>query len=167
MDIVKKDGNKLGRKQLTALAQKAGALPRPFKNEDPASRDLIVTQTTTEFRGPIPHPDIIAGYDKVQPGLGARIIEMSMQQSAHRQVLEKAVLDAQIKDVPAARLERRIGQIIGGIIVLAALVTAVLIAKYGSGPFASPSASVLGSLPLCGLVAVFITGKVKEGKKPD
>ena len=146
-------------------AQPTGGLAKPYQDPNVAGGGILLTHS--EFRGPIPHPDIIAGYDKIEPGLGARIVEMAMQQSSHRQVLEKAALEADIKDFPAARLERRRGQIIGMVIVLAALAVSVLVAVYGSGPYASPSAAVLGGIPLCSLVAVFITGKVKESKKQD
>jgi uncharacterized membrane protein len=44
------------------------------------------------FSGPLPHPDILAKFEKVVPGSAARIIKMAEDQSAHRRDLERTVI---------------------------------------------------------------------------
>lgn len=51
-----------------------------------------------EFSGPIPHPEIIKGYEKVLPGSADRIISMAENQSKHRQDLEKMMVRAEVRD---------------------------------------------------------------------
>jgi len=53
-----------------------------------------VEQTTVSaFAGPLPPPEILAGYNKAAPGAAVRILAMAEAQQAHRIYLEKAVID--------------------------------------------------------------------------
>ena len=44
----------------------------------------------SEFRGPIPPPEIISGYEAIIPGAADRILAMAEKQSQHRQEMEKS-----------------------------------------------------------------------------
>lgn len=48
--------------------------------------DLIATMEM--YSGPIPHPDILKGYQKLYPDAAKRIIENGVQESEHRRNLE-------------------------------------------------------------------------------
>lgn len=48
------------------------------------------------FAGPLPHPSILAEYEKVYPGAATIIVAMAQAQSLHRQGIENKVVDAEI-----------------------------------------------------------------------
>ncbi|WP_296560133.1 DUF2335 domain-containing protein [uncultured Acetobacterium sp.] len=60
----------------------------------------IVMQMTREerFSGPLPHPQILRGYEEVVPGAAERILSMAENQATHRQQLEKAVINSNVRD---------------------------------------------------------------------
>lgn len=45
------------------------------------------------FSGPLPHPSILAEYDRFSPGIADRIVTMAEEQAAHRRHLEKVVIE--------------------------------------------------------------------------
>lgn len=51
-----------------------------------------------QFSGPIPPPNIIAGYENVVPGAADRIIKMAELQSAHRQRMELLEIQSEARD---------------------------------------------------------------------
>ncbi len=52
----------------------------------------------SEFSGPIPPPNIIAGYENVVPGAADRIISMAETQARHRQTLETLEVKTEARD---------------------------------------------------------------------
>lgn len=48
-----------------------------------------VMQTLEMYSGPIPHPEILAQYDKIDPGAAKLIIENGVKESEHRRSLER------------------------------------------------------------------------------
>ncbi|CAM2079611.1 MAG: hypothetical protein NSGCLCUN01_03832 [uncultured Clostridium sp.] len=46
------------------------------------------------FSGPLPHPSVLSGYDKVCPGAADRIIQMAEKQIVHRHEMESSFLKA-------------------------------------------------------------------------
>ncbi len=66
--------------------------PQPVEDEvktDPARHDRIKIRAET-FSGPLPHPDILARYEEVHPGLANRIVHQAESETAHRQEMERA-----------------------------------------------------------------------------
>ncbi len=61
-------------------------------------QNTIVTQQTVSFSGPLPQPSDLAKYEQIAPGAAERIIKMAEEQAAHRQKLEKKVIDSGIKN---------------------------------------------------------------------
>ena len=57
---------------------------------------MLVQETRSEFRGPLPPPELLKQYDEVQAGVANRIITMAENQSEHRQILEKKVVSSDI-----------------------------------------------------------------------
>mgnify|MGYP005926551617 CR=1 FL=1 len=100
------------------------------------------------FSGPIPHPDLLQGYDNVKSGFAERIVHMAEKEQDHRFESEKLMIKGTI-----AQSKR--GQWFALTIALFVLAGAVLLAYLGHDAVAS----ILGGTTIVGLVAIFITGK--------
>ena len=64
----------------------------PKPPEAAASTIVASKQTTVEFRGPLPPPEILQAYNKALPNGADRIVAVAEKQSAHRQEIEKTVV---------------------------------------------------------------------------
>ena len=51
------------------------------------------TTSISSFSGPLPHPEILAQYDAVLPGLAERIVAREERRDAHDQSIEKTVIE--------------------------------------------------------------------------
>ncbi|ALN76740.1 DUF2335 domain-containing protein [Staphylococcus chromogenes] len=49
--------------------------------------------TLEMYNGPIPHPKILEGYDKLDPGAAKRIIDNGIEESNHRRNMEKKTVN--------------------------------------------------------------------------
>jgi uncharacterized membrane protein len=107
----------------------------------------------TSFRGPIPHPEILKGYDGVVKDGAERIFAMAEKQSNHRMQLERRVIEEELK-------QSRLGQLFGFIIGMLGLGLAVLLAMFGH----ETVASIFGTTTIIGLVTVFVLGKRAQQK---
>ncbi len=70
-------------------------------DENDSSKQLAkeITQVIEQkFIGPIPPPNIIAGYEDVIPGSADRILSMAERQSSHRQQMELREIKAESRD---------------------------------------------------------------------
>jgi len=60
------------------------------KNKGLAQNQAQVKQViSSSFSGPLPHPDVLRGFESVQPGAAERIIKMAENEAQHRHVLER------------------------------------------------------------------------------
>ena len=111
----------------------------------------ITTTRSTSFKGPLPPPEILVGYNDATPDGAARIIAMA-DRSEQRHKLEMKAIEAQIKDQAEQRLERRRGQYLGfGIGVVTVICGTIAIA------FGSPLAGgFLGTGGVVALVGAFL-----------
>jgi uncharacterized membrane protein len=50
--------------------------------------------TSASFRGPMPHPGMLKGYEEVSPGISDRIVAMAEREQAHRHQWENRALSA-------------------------------------------------------------------------
>jgi uncharacterized membrane protein len=101
--------------------------------------------------GPLPPPEVLARYDEVSPGLAERIVKMAENQADHRRAMEKRVV------VHEAR--RSWGGLIAGVIVSLAFVVVSGFLIYAGHDV---SGTILGTLDLAALVAVFVYGRASE-----
>jgi uncharacterized membrane protein len=101
----------------------------------------------TKFSGPLPHPEILARYEQIQPGAADRIIAMAEAQSRHRQDLETKAIDSDIKN---SRTGLHYGLIIGLATILSGA-ACIFVGQQWGGIF-------LGGAGLTGLVGVFVYG---------
>lgn len=66
----------------------------PKKGNNPPQ--LAVAQV--EYQGPIPPAEQLRGYEDVCPGAADRIIRMAEEQAAHRQNIERQIVDGRKRD---------------------------------------------------------------------
>lgn len=62
------------------LLDQVEALPEKKRQE--------MMQTLEMYSGPIPHPEILEGYEKLDPGAAKEIIDNGVQESQHRRKME-------------------------------------------------------------------------------
>ncbi len=105
--------------------------------------------------GPLPSPDILVQYNQAVPSAAERIIAMAEHDSAHLQSMEKMRLSA-------FYLERRLGQIFGFSIAIAALSASVFLAFNGR----EITASIIGGATLVSLVSIFVFGRLSRSANP-
>src|SRR5260370_27953938 len=65
---------------------------RSAQEERRTTAELRIT-TVQQFSGPLPHPDLLKGYNGAFPGCAERVMAMAERQSAHRQQLERIVVE--------------------------------------------------------------------------
>ena len=107
----------------------------------------IQAKLTTEFLGPFPSPETLARLEKIVPGSAGQIIAMAMTQSAHRQHLEKTVVEGDMK-------KSWYGLWSGFAIGVIGIIGTVLL-----GIFDHPVlGGILGGGTLVSLVSVFVIG---------
>lgn len=112
------------------------------------------TAHAAHFSGPLPPPELLVKYNDATPGAAERIIAMAERQSAHRQDLEKAVVDANCAT-------QRTGPVYGFIICMTAIVGGVYLIHSGKSP--EGLASIVSAL--ASLATVFILGRRKQEKE--
>jgi uncharacterized membrane protein len=103
--------------------------------------------TASSFQGPIPPPDVLAGYETLLPGSANRILSMAESQTRHRQNLETKVTDHDIRNAERG-LYAAFGIGIVGI-VSGSIVEAIV--RNGAG-------AAIAGLYLVSIVTAFIYG---------
>lgn len=102
----------------TELAQEYGVDPNVLR----AVYDIVQVEATWE--GPLPPPNVLAGYEQVMPGAADRVFRLTEGQAAHRQALERRIVETH------SLIERR-GQLLAFVLMLAALVIGGLLISDG------------------------------------
>ncbi len=121
------------------------------------SRIEIRQRTTSKhFSGPLPPPEVLAGFENTQNGSADRVITMAEKEQDHRHTIEKTGLEGAIAK------DRR-GQNYALIICLVILLGSmglIAIDKEISG-------TLLAGSSLTGLAYIFITGRKEEKDKSE
>jgi uncharacterized membrane protein len=131
---------------------------------DQKSTQKIVAAAHLEHHsGPIPSPKILQGYENISSGFADRIMSMAETEAGHRQKMEKRVLEVDAEAMRREFTERRIGQLFGLLIGLAALGTGAFTAAYGH-PVAG---GFIGTGGVVALVTAFIYGRVSESQQDN
>ncbi|MDO4681077.1 MAG: DUF2335 domain-containing protein [Aerococcus sp.] len=103
-----------------------------------------------QYQGNLPHPDILKGYDEIDPGIAKVIIDNGIKESQHRREMNKAILQAQIK-------EQSRGQLLGFVLSVFVISAAVYLVTSGY----TITGTILSGVTLVGLIGLF-TGQNKE-----
>lgn len=110
---------------------------------------------TEQFQGPIPPPQILAGYEQLLPGAADRILAMAEKETAHRQIMEEKALDAEIEGLKNEAGDTKRGQFCG----LTIGIVALLVGGYVSVNGAQWAGGFIGAGGVAGLVSAFIAGR--------
>lgn len=121
------------------------------KTSKDAAHSAVARIEQASFSGPIPHPSILEGYNRVVPGAAERILAMAEADARHQQDIEFAALRA-------AEAEVRRGQLFALTIGCTALAVSLLALALGS-PWVS---GVIGGSTVVGLVSVFVIGRIMK-----
>jgi uncharacterized membrane protein len=130
--------------------------PKNLPSQQQQSKQMGIQATAQSFSGPLPHPSILAEYDGIVPGAAERILTMAESQSQHRQNLERAVIESDIKN---SRLGLHYGLLIGLTAVIGG--TICIVSGYQIG------GSIIGGTGLTGLVGVFVYGSRQRQRERE
>lgn len=120
----------------------------------PSDRQIMVQ--SANFQGPIPPPSILKGYAEVIPSAPERILAMAESQSAHRQELEKMVIQGD-------SLRSTRGQLFGFIVAMTVVIGGI--GMIFAGKDVLGLSAILGSLAT--LTGVFVYGSNARRKERE
>lgn len=123
-------------------------------------RQEMINVCAEMFQGPLPPPNILAGYEKVVPGAAERIIAMSEKEQQHRHQIDRENTKAENRD-------SLLGIVFAFAIVIIFLFVAVAMAFLIPGTSGAVLSVIFGVSGLAGVIAVFINGtrrKVNQAK---
>lgn len=123
----------------------------PDKEKKTVVSAMIALSVNRVWNGPIPPPDILAGYNDIIPGGAERILRMAEKQSDHRIEIEKTVIDRELNQ--SGR-----GQNYAALIVILVLIASFVLI-YTDHDLAG---GVLGAVDLVAVASVFIIGKYAQ-----
>jgi uncharacterized membrane protein len=108
----------------------------------------------TSFSGPVPPPELLQGYERIEKGLASRIVAMAEENGRHIRFMEKASILGTI-------FETLVGQLFGFGIALAFLYGGVHLSMNGHPVYGLLTSTSV----LLGLVGVFIHGRSKKSEQ--
>lgn len=108
------------------------------------------------FAGPLPPPEIFAGYEKVLKGAADRILKMAERQAEHRQSLEKQELESETGVISR-------GQWFAFIVTILVVIAGVSLMAIGKSPWGL--ALILTDLSL--LAGIFLFDKYQAHKSME
>jgi uncharacterized membrane protein len=114
-------------------------------------KKVVAVAEQHSFSGPLPHPEIMIGYNKIVPNAAERILAMAESDAEHQREIEMFA-------ITSTRNEARLGQILGFTIGISALIVALICALNGQ----ENVAMVIGGTTVVGLVSAFIIGRIKS-----
>lgn len=128
--------------------------------EDPKLGKIVsktlIQMKMERFSGPIPHPDILEKYNKIEPDSANRIITMAEKQQNHRHGIEERALNC------AYDIDRR-GQNYALTVSLTIIVGSILLISIGK----EVAGTILAGGTLTGLAYIFISGRKREDSEED
>ena len=159
---------------------KPATTPAPQVGQRPIAQSIaqnfpqqqITGISTTTYQGPIPHPDILKGFDALVPGTAKDLIDLAKSESAHRRDLESRALDANIfaqkKQLEIAEYQSKVvfrtdisGQTLGAITSIFCIAASTYLVLNGH----ERAAIILASIPISAIVKSFMPEKFKFWKK--
>lgn len=114
------------------------------------------------FSGPIPHPELLKGYESIQTGFAERIVRMAEKEQDHRFDQDEGQLECSKMVISGASSDSKRGQWLAFVVAVLFLSGSVFLAFNGHDTVAS----ILGGGTLLGIVTAFIAGgKNKKDKE--
>lgn len=127
--------------------------PNPKSQKRLARQQVQMTQSFS-FSGPLPPPQLLGQYNDVIPNGAERLMKMAEVQQNHRQELEKAVINGNVK------AESR-GQWMGLVVSVAVIGAGTYLAAIGR----QITGGILVGVDVVALASVFVFGKHKQQKE--
>lgn len=128
-----------------------------IKDLSPKQRDVIIQSIQAirqeSFSGPLPHPDILLGYENISSGFAERIMSMAEEQQRHRFECDKKLIKGTIS-------ESKRGQWMAFVIAILFLAGSITLSLFGHDWLGG----IIGGGTLIALVTVFITGRKHNQK---
>ena len=135
----------------------------PKEEQHRIVRTIMAIERSSSFRGPLPPPDILEGYEKILPGASERILKMAEKQQDHRICMEATIIGSQTKQ--SGR-----GQKIGAFLAFFFGLIAFFLGYFGHDVLAG----TIGSTTIISLAVIFVLNKEpnqeenpKESEKKD
>jgi uncharacterized membrane protein len=138
---------------------------RPHSQKEASEEigQIMASITRSVYRGPIPPPEILKGYDLVKEGFAERVFQMAERQSQHRMELEKTVVIGDHK-------KSWVGLVLGFLIACGVFYGSYDLVKIGH----DTAGTILGGSALATLVGIFVRGsnqrsreRIKKSKELD
>lgn len=136
-----------------------------LKDIDPKQKaeliEVIETAVRQEsFSGPIPHPEMLRGYEGVKAGFAERIVSMAEKEQKERFDRERWQAEREKEIIANAAAEAKRGQLFALIISVLFLIGSVVLALFDHDTVAA----ILGGGTLVSIVTIFITGRKVPSK---
>ena len=145
------------KKQLAAI-NSPDALGESADTDKETSRSALLLKQES-YSGMFPHPSIVEGYEKLEPGAANRILTLIEQQSQHRREQESKMVDAEIE------AEKK-GILYSFVLGIGCIATAIIIpiaVPNTAGAFTGPA---FGATGLVSMVITFINAtRNRDDKK--
>lgn len=123
----------------------------------PEERSTVVSRITLlqeSFSGPMPHPDILKGYEDILPGSAERILQMAENEQKHRHKQEDRICKGSVEQVKR-------GQWIALFVVILLTAVATAITLLGQP---TVGGIIFGST-IAAVAAIFIISKNRDKNK--
>ncbi|WP_153813462.1 DUF2335 domain-containing protein [Streptomyces sp. SUK 48] len=130
--------------------------PRVVEPLADIQRSMRVVRRELTLRGPLPPPEMLAGYEEALPGLADRIVSMAENEQRHRHEVERT-------DLRQAYRVARAGQVFGLVALAIMTALAAYLAYLGHAGWAVAAAGI----DVAAVVGVFVTGQFGSGGSPD
>jgi len=105
-----------------------------------------------QFSSPLPPPEMLATYERAQPGLINKIIEMTEAESNHRRELEKQKLLAEVNSLQSGDALISRAQVFALVIAILTILGGCITAILG----AQITGSIIGTSGVVGIIGAFI-----------
>ncbi len=110
--------------------------------------ERVLSLSMEQYRGPFPHPETLAGYERLYPGVTKQIFDDAHAQTTHRMAIERTTIEGD-------NFRATAGLFLGFAIAITGLVVAAIIGWRDQPGWAV----AFGAVDLVGLVTVFVIGR--------
>ena len=158
-DTQKKEDETLGKK-CDEIGKDAFIVPEeaakvieslPEKDRKIIFKTMCAIEQSSSFKGPLPPPEVLQGYENILPGAFERILSMAEKQQTHRIDIEHKIVYGQIN-------QSKWGQIIGAVLAILFGVMTFVLGYTGHEWLAG----VIGTTTIIGLSVIFVLHKVPQ-----
>ncbi len=122
--------------------------------------ELTKTETSVSF-SPLPPAQELEALERIQPGIAHRILQLAENEQAMRHEQKRALMELEKKNQRSLNFNVRLGLVLGFGSVLVSTGMCVYFAHLGNIEAAADAAKWV----IASLAAVFITGRIVQGKQ--